>query len=346
MKHSHTFVRVFFFFFSLLFMVGATLASQEEITLTSIGIGLTLGVLVGSFLLLLDLIFRRFHLLSFNTTLLGLFFGYLMGLALLAVFHTTLSLFPVPFRPEVLTGVQIALFLGALYLGVMMTVKASSELSFSLPFIKFSQCQPKTKEILLDVSALSDARVLDLAASGLLDGRLVIPRFLLKELFEGEESKEESLQTKAKGSIEIFRKLEAISELQIRTCETDFPEMKESFQKVLKLSRLLNSDVLVAGQGRIENGNNEGVRLINLHTLATALKPLMQRGEYLNIKIQRQGKEERQGVGYLEDGTMIVVNGGGDYIGKTIKACVLSVKHTQAGRMIFCNVTEEELKTA
>ena len=86
----------------------------------------------------------------------------------------------------------------------------------------------------------------------------------------------------------------------------------------------------------------EGVRIINIHALSNALKPLMQRGEVMRIKIQRHGKEDRQGVGYLEDGTMVVVNGGGDFIGETITVHVLSVKHTTSGRMIFCNVAEDE----
>jgi uncharacterized protein YacL len=88
-------------------------------------------------------------------------------------------------------------------------------------------------------------------------------------------------------------------------------------------------------------GTIEGITVVNLHALSNALKPLMQGGELIRIKIQRYGKEPRQGVGYLEDGTMVVVNGGGDYIGDTIEARVLSVKHTSSGRMIFCNVAEE-----
>ena len=86
----------------------------------------------------------------------------------------------------------------------------------------------------------------------------------------------------------------------------------------------------------------EGIRIINIHSLSNALKPLMQAGEFIKIKMQRYGKEPRQGVGYLDDGTMVVVNGGGNYIGETIDAKVLSVKHTTSGRMIFCNAIDEE----
>jgi uncharacterized protein YacL len=87
----------------------------------------------------------------------------------------------------------------------------------------------------------------------------------------------------------------------------------------------------------------EGIKIINIHMLSNALKPLTQSGEFLSIKIQRYGKEPRQGVGYLEDGTMVVVNGGAEYIGETIKCQVLSVKHTSSGRMIFCNAPDMPL---
>jgi len=88
----------------------------------------------------------------------------------------------------------------------------------------------------------------------------------------------------------------------------------------------------------------EGVRIINLHSLSNALKPLMETGEMITIKVQRYGKEPRQGVGYLDDGTMVVINGGGSFIGEVIEAQVLSVKHTSSGRMIFCNALDADLE--
>ncbi len=113
--------------------------------------------------------------------------------------------------------------------------------------------------------------------------------------------------------------------------------------KLLHLARLLDASIITADLNKIQQSSAEGVRIINIHGLSNALKPITQNGELLNIKIQRYGKEPRQGVGYLDDGTMVVVNGGAEYIGDTIKAQVLSVKHTSSGRMIFCNTTEEQL---
>src|ERR1044072_7233269 len=103
----------------------------------------------------------------------------------------------------------------------------------------------------------------------------------------------------------------------------------------------MNTNIITSDINRIQQASIEGVRIINIHLLSNALKPLTQAGEFINIKIQRYGKEPRQGVGYLDDGTMVVVNGGAEFIGETIKAQVLSVKHTSSGRMIFCNAAEE-----
>jgi uncharacterized protein YacL len=264
-----------------------------------------------------------------------------MALALVLVFNAILDITGAHLQLFFVEIVKIFLFLFGTYLGVMMTLRASDEIYVSIPFVKFTPSMQQTKDILLDLSSVGDARIIDLAASGLLDKRLVLPRFLLKELHKQEESPDEFIASKAKRSLDVVKKLETLLNLHLRYQDTEFPEVKEMTGKILRLARLLDADVLSADINRIQMAQIEGVRVINIHALSNALKPLMQHGEFLKIKIQRYGKEELQGVGYLEDGTMVVVNGGGDYIGEIITASVLSVKHTLSGRMIFCNVVEE-----
>lgn len=149
-------------------------------------------------------------------------------------------------------------------------------------------------------------------------------------------------KSKCRRALESIKKLEVITHLDLRFNDTDFPETADNFAKLTRLARLLDAHLLTADLGRLQMSSIEGIRIINIHALSNALKPLMQAGENIKIKIQRYGKEPRQGVGYLEDGTMVVVNGGGDYIGEVIDARVLSVKHTSSGRMIFCNAEEED----
>ncbi|MCC5832957.1 MAG: TRAM domain-containing protein [Chlamydiales bacterium] len=342
MTISTTFVRILFVILSVIFMITYAAGLQVEPTAGDFILGAVLGLIVGALLIGIDLLFKRFNLRSFNMAIVGLFIGYLMALALLVIFDAILDISGIHPRHFIVELIRIFIFLFGTYLGVIMTLRSASELYVSIPFIKLTPAATQTKDILLDTSALCDPRIIDLAASGLLDKHLILPRFVLKELHEQEEESDEGAAARAKRALEVVKKLETQPELGLRYQETDFPEVKESTDKVLRLARLLDASVLSADINRVQMAQVEGVRIINIHALSNALKPLMQRGELLRIKIQRHGKEDRQGVGYLEEGTMVVVNGGGDYIGETITAHVLSVKHTASGRMIFCNVAEDE----
>jgi len=343
MNISLAFLRILFVILSIFFMTTFMVSLPEGRVFTNTLFGVVLGVVFGCLLIGFDILFRRFNLRAFNIAIIGIFIGYLMGQALVLVFDAILDIssISITVQPQVLEIIKIALFLFGTYLGTVMTLRASDELYLSIPFVKFAPTAQKKKDLLVDVSVLSDARIIDLSASGLLDHQLVVPRFLVKELYIQAETGEEVSKAKARRSLDVLKKLEAIPGLDLRFNDTDFPEVKEATGKVIRLCRLLDANILTADISRLQMPAVEGIRFINIHTLSNALKPLMQTGEYIKIKIQRYGKEPRQGVGYLEDGTMVVVNGGGNYIGETIDALVLSVKHTASGRMIFCNAPDE-----
>ncbi|NGX34939.1 MAG: putative PIN and TRAM-domain containing protein YacL [Candidatus Anoxychlamydiales bacterium] len=344
MNLSLVFSRIFFFilsvFFITIYMIGITIG---DVKINAI-IGVIIGAVFAFLLFGFDILFRRFNLRSFNIAIIGLFIGYLMGQALVLILNTILTISAKSFilAPQILEIIKIALFLFGLYLGTLMTLRASDELYISIPFVKFTAIAQKKKDLLIDSSILADTRIIDLSASGLLDHHLVIPRFTIKELYAQVEMGDEQSKVKAKRCIETLKKLEEIPALELRYNDTDFPEIKDQTSKLFRLARLLDANILTADISRIQSASIEGIKIINLHALSNSLKPLMQAGEQIKIKIQRYGKEPRQGVGYLEDGTMVVVNGGGDYIGEIIDAQVLSVKHTSSGRMIFCNTFDQE----
>lgn len=302
-------------------------------------IGLASGLAFGLALFVLDLLVRRCNLRTFNVAILGLFFGYLMGQTALLIFNAMQDISPLPLAPETTNLLKIAVFLFCTYIGMITTVRATEELQFSIPFVKFKATIPKKKDILVDWTILMDSRIIDLASSGLLDDHIIMPRFILKELYLMLESGDEVTKNKARRCLDIFKKLEAITSLDLRYADNDFPDIKDSTSKLMQLARQLDANIITADVSRLQQCATEGVRIINIHMLSNALKPMT--GEQLSIKIQRYGKEPRQGVGYLDDGTMVVVNGGAEFIGDTIKAHVLSVKHTSSGRMIFCNATDD-----
>lgn len=344
MSLSLNFLRALFMILSIFFMMTYMLSGPSGLSVVRAVIGGVIGILFGFLLIGFDMAFRRFNLRSFNIAIVGILIGYLMGQALVLVLDAILDISKASLfiGPQPLEMIKISLFLFGTYLGTIMTLRSSDELYVSIPFVKFSPMREKKKDLIIDSSLLADTRIIDLAATGLFDHQLVIPRFMIKEIYASSEVGDELTKTKAKRSLDVIKRLESIAELEVRFNDTDFPDAKDTHNKLIRLARLLDGNLLTADINRIQIASIEGVRIINIHTLSNALKPLMQAGETIRIKIQRYGKEPRQGVGYLEDGTMVVVNGGGAHIGDVIEAQVLSVKHTTSGRMIFCNASDNE----
>lgn len=344
MSISINFIRIVFIFLSILFITTYAVAiSQDGVTLTNLTVGVLSGGLLGLVFLALDFLIGKFSLRTLNVITLGLFIGYLFGTCIIFILNASLDLVSKPITYEAFVLLKTMIYLVSCYISTLMTARASEEFYLSIPFVKFKATSNKKKDILIDPSLLVDSRIIDLASSGLLDNHLVLARFNLKELYAQSENSDENIKAKARRSIEVCKKLEGMPNLNMRFSDTDFPEVKDPTTKLVRLARLLDANIITADMNRIQQSSIEGITIINIHSLSNALKPLTQTGEYINIKVQRYGKEARQGVGYLEDGTMVVVNGGAEHIGETIKAQVLSVKHTTSGRMIFCNATGEGL---
>ncbi len=340
MKTSLTVTRVFFLLLSIFFMTAYTVSAFGGLTLTNILNGALFGVFFSLVLIGIETLFKRFNLRVFNTIVLGLFLGFILGSILNLILQSVFSITDVTFPKITHDILSICVLLFGTYLGLVMTLQSSEELYMSIPFVKFKPLSPKRKDMVLDFSIISDPRIIDLASSGLMDMQIIVPRFAVNELYVQAEEGDEVSKAKARRSLEVIKKLEGVPTLDLSFSDTDFPEVKDPMEKFVRLARLLDANILTADINRIQIASVEGVKIINIHTLSNALKPLMQAGEFINIKVQRYGKEAKQGVGYLDDGTMVVINGGGDFIGDTIKAQVLSVKHTSSGRMIFCNATD------
>ncbi|GAB5410927.1 MAG: TRAM domain-containing protein [Chlamydiales bacterium] len=307
-------------------------------------IGAIMGLILITLLIGFDTLFRRFNLRAFNISIVGLFIGYLMGLALTLIFSAILdiSAASATLLPKTIEIIEIGLFLFGVYLGMIMTLRSSDEIYISIPFVKLTPKAEKKKDTIVDSTVLSDPRLIDLCTTGLLDHQLILPRFLIKEFYAEAEGPDENIKARANLSLEVIEKLENLPNLSLRYNDTDFPEEPQTVSKLLRLSRLLDANILTADITRMQNAATNGTRFINMHALSSALKPLTESGKTMKVKIQRPGKEPRQGVGYLEDGTMVVVNGGGDFLEKTIDVTVLSVNHTSSGRIIFCNVMDKE----
>jgi uncharacterized protein YacL len=343
MNKTLVFIRTFFFILSIIFLTTYMVAGPERKTAANFAIGIGSGALLGLVLIGFDRLFRRFNLRSFNIATLGIIFGYFMGLALVKILAAILEISSasIHLAPNELEIIKISLFLFGIYLGTLMTLRSADELYISIPFVKFSASAAKKRELVIDSTVLSDARIIDLATSGLIDNQLVVPQFLMKELQTQAEATDEAIKAKGKRALEVVKKLESIPHLGLVYNDTDFPDVTDYMGKLVRLARFLDAAIITADITKIKTAVIEGIRFINIHSLSNALKPLMQPHEKLKIKIQHHGKDQSQGVGYLDDGSMVVVNGGGIFVGKMVDALVISVVPGRAGRMIFCKMVED-----
>lgn len=270
MNIALAFTRTLFIILSIFFMIVYMISGGDDYSWGNLGKGITAGVILSGLLIGFDFLFRRFNLRAFNTAIIGLFVGYLMGQALILVLDAILviSAASIHLNVETLEILKISLFLFSLYLGTLMTLRAADELYVTVPFVKFTPTTHKKRDLLLDSSVLSDARILDLASSGVIDNHLVIPRFLIKELYAQTELSDETVRTKAKRALEVAKKLEDVPELELRYNDTDFPDIKDPMNKMVRLSRLIDANILTADISRVQIASVEGVRIINIHALS------------------------------------------------------------------------------
>ena len=345
MPLSFGFARVFFLLISTIFSVAFCTTLAPEAGSISLVIGVGIGVLLTGIMMGLERLLHPYSLRSLNVTTLGLFAGYLLALAFNTVLSslfliTKVSSFVEPQWIQFLTGMS---YLMCLYVGLKMAFRSTENLHLSIPFVQLKTTTSEHRRTIIpDYSVLSDPRVIDLANSGIVDQGIVIPRFLMDTINSDLESSDESTRSRARRAVEITQKLELMPNLGLVYEDGQYGDASDLNGKLIGFAEEKDGSILTTDMNLVQTSSVEGVRFINLNRLSTALKPLVPTGEQLSIKIQRYGKEARQGVGYLEDGTMVVVNGGGDFIGETIKVQVLSVKHTSSGRMIFCNTRETQ----
>lgn len=345
MQNMLSFIRGFFLILCVAVLtLYTTHYTAGGITSTNIMMGIVLGLTAGFGCMILDMLMKTWNLRVFNIALLGVFLGYVMASMLWMMMDTVLNLGQIQMTTETLTLIKASIFLISSYFAMVFTARTANDWQLSIPFFRFSPASSKKRDLLVDWTVLLDARIVEIASSGLLDSQLLVPQFVLKELHLMIENSDESVQTRGRRCLEVLKKLETIPTLEMRYTNVDFAELRDLPIKLMQLAHQLEANILTSEAARFQSFVTGNVRIINIQMLSMALKPIT--GESLSVKIQRYGKEARQGVGYLDDGTMVVVNGGAEFIGEMVKAHVLSVKHTASGRMIFCNVMDELEETS
>ena len=194
------------------------------------------------------------------------------------------------------------------------------------------------KHIILDTSAIIDGRIADISQTGFVQGSLVIPRFVLDELRHIADSADALRRNRGRRGLEMLSRLQKDSDIPIEISDVDFEDMQEVDAKLVQLGIILRCPILTNDFNLNRVAELQGVQVLNINELANAIKPVVLPGEELKVHVIQEGREPSQGVGFLDDGTMIVVEGGRRYINNRLSVIVARVLQTAAGRMIFANL--------
>lgn len=197
------------------------------------------------------------------------------------------------------------------------------------------QAQDKPKAKILDTSVIIDGRIADICQTSFLEGTIVIPQFVLGELQHIADSSDVLKRNRGRRGLDVLNRIQKELPVTVEIYEGDFEEIQEVDSKLIKLAKVINGVVVTNDFNLNKVCDLQGVRVLNINDLANAVKPVVLPGEELMVQVIKDGKEQNQGIAYLDDGTMIVVEEGHDYIGKTIEVLITSVLQTSAGRMIF-----------
>lgn len=201
--------------------------------------------------------------------------------------------------------------------------------------IEDGKSEPNLKLKILDTSVIIDGRIADICQTGFLEGTLVIPHFVLEELQHIADSSDALKRNRGRRGLDILNKIQKELDVNVEIYEGDFEDISEVDSKLVKLAKLVDGIVVTNDFNLNKVCELQNVAVLNINDLANAVKPVVLPGEEMNVQVIKDGKEHNQGIGYLDDGTMIVVEEGRNYIGKTIDVIVTSVLQTSAGRMIF-----------
>ncbi len=299
------------------------------------GVLVTSVIIVAVIVIAIDILVpkKRIEIIStvYFGTLIGFFMTYIVGLALTPLIAQN-SLFG-EYRDVIQVGIGIVLC----YLCISLLMQTKDDFRFIIPYVEFAKEVKGLKPFILDTSVVIDGRIADVVETQLIDNQLVIPRFVLAELQSIADSSDKLRRTRGRRGLDILNRLRNNSEIELHIHEHELLEMVDQpvDMKLVILARHVNGKIVTGdfNLNKVARLNNVGV--INLNDLANALKPVFLPGEHINVCVAKAGEESGQGVGYLDDGTMIVIEGGRDHINEEVGVTVTSVLQTSAGRMVF-----------
>ena len=316
-------------FIRILFVVGAVLIGYQTGGPANGWIGVLAGGFAGLLIILFEVGMRRISVRGLSSAV----FGLLLGLVMSRIVYEAIILFgPLQENLKIIRAIMTFIFC---YLGMIMAIRGKDEFNIIIPYVRLSRQDESESMIVIDTSVIIDGRITDICKTKFLEGKLIVPRFVLKELQQIADSSDPIKRQRGRRGLEVLNTIQKDLGVHLTIHEEDFPDVPEVDAKLVKLAKLLGAMILTVDFNLNRVATIQNVRVLNINELANALKPVVFPGETMEIKLIKEGKEHNQAIGYLEDGTMVVVEEGRKFIGQTMKVAVTSVLQTQAGRMIF-----------
>lgn len=314
----------------LLFILGGIFVGHQAVGLNGPGfIGMLIGGLAALVMIVLEAGLRKVSVSGLSSAV----FGLILGLIMAKLVGDAFSLAPID--PGALSRIRVGLTLVFCYLGMVMALRGKDEFNIIIPYVRLRRQDQAENIILLDTSVIIDGRIVDICKTRFLGGKIIIPKFVLRELQQIADSTDPIKRQRGRRGLEILNTIQKEPGLDISIHEQDFSETSEVDAKLVKLAKLIEAKILTVDFNLNRVASIQGIKVLNINELANALKPVVFPGEEMHIKLIKEGKEHNQAIGYLDDGTMVVVEDARRLIGQDVKVAVTSVLQTQAGRMIF-----------
>ena len=317
-----------------------------------LGYGLIGGLLIAGFFIWVETLVKGFTLRGFSTATFGLGVGLLCAWLLTRIDFTTLIQTMIPDDPEL--PQQRDAYLGALklaidtilyssfgFLGAVLALRSNhDDFSFVIPYVRFRQEATTGQPVVLDPEVVIDGRLPGIVRSGFLSGRLVVPRFVLEELQQMSTSSQNGARLRGQRGLDALEAMQKTPEIQITLHESSARKDEKLSKLLIETTRLLGARLMTGDENLGKVARLQGIQVLNIDELDQALKPPAGVGDKVRITLVRSGKEDHQAVGYLPDGTMIVVNHAVAKIGSAVDVTVVSTLQTSAGIMVFAELAQ------
>src|SRR5882672_2806471 len=299
------------------------------------GVALAVGLCVGLLVVLVDVMLKGFSLRGLS----ALTFGILVGVLIAHMVGSSPLL--EQGDPAVIYLARLGLFLVCPYLATVIALRGKDEFNLVIPYMRFVPHEVDVPLVVVDTSVLIDGRIARVCESGFLIAALVIPRFVLNELSAIADSADPHKQARGRRGLEVLNELRKIKNLDIRITESEVARREDVDAKLVFLAQSMRAKLLTTDYNLAKMAEFHGVHWLNLNTLAKSLRPELMIGERLEIDLVKHGKEEGQAVGFVEDGSMVVVGDSRHHVGHRVQAEIVSVLPTAGGKMIFARRVAE-----